>query len=240
LLLQLVPRSRIALLSQYALDPEISVHWKEAEGIPSARGGLEELVRLQPDLVLVSSYSSPTLISLLKSRGVRVLEIGVINDFDALRELILQAGHCVGEEARADEIIRGMEARIERLKAKRPVIESRPKAMFYFQDGFAPGPRSFANAILELAGFSNVGARINGGEGVNVSMETVLMSRPDVLILTRYCESHPTLTQLDWAHPLFRQLAMLTKIISVPFTQLASPDPENLALAETLQQLLLK
>ena len=185
LLLELVPRERIAAVTPLAADPDISANWEKAKGIRTIRGGAEALALLQPDLVLISSYAPPLAASALQERGVRVLRLGIPNDFDELRTLILQTGHEFGEEARAQEIVRTMDERLERIKARRPAEADRPAAMFYFHDGFTPGSRTFANAILEAAGFRNLGARFSAGIGASAPLEAVLMAHPQLLVLTK-------------------------------------------------------
>lgn len=222
-------------LSALATDPDVSAHWEAARGIPLIRGGAEALIRLKPDLVLVSSNSSPLMGAMLKQLGVRVLELCIPTDFDELRDQLRVVGRSLGEEARTEGIVRDMDARLARLKARRPAVAQRPTALFYFQDRFTPGSHTFANAILEVAGFRNLSASNGSGSGVSASEESILMARPQYLILTRFRESNPTLTQLSETQPLFRKLGSQTKIISVSFRQLAQPDLSNLELAERLQ-----
>jgi iron complex transport system substrate-binding protein len=238
LLLQLVPRERIVALSALAADPDTSAHWKEARGIPTTRSGAEEVVRLKPDLVLVSRYSSLLTVEILERLGVRVVKLGIPADFDELREQIRLAGRSLGEEERAEEIVRTMDGRLDRLKARRLPVARQPTAWFYFQDRFTPGSRTFSNAILEAAGFRNLASTFGAGEGVSASLETIIMARPQYLILSRFREGSPTVTQLSGTEPLFRKLGAETKVITVSMRELVSPDPSNVELAEMLQNLL--
>ena len=235
LLLQLVPRERIVALSALAADPDISAHWEAARGLPVAHSDAEELIRLKPDLVLVSSNSSPLTVSALKRMGVRVLELGIPTDFDGLRDQLRQAGQSLGEAARAQEIVQAMDTRLARLKARRPPAAGRPTALFYFQDRFTPGAHTFANALLEVAGFRNLAATFSSDIGISTSMESILLARPQYLILTRFRETCPTQTQLSETQPLFRKLAAHTQILTVSLRHLVSPDPSNVELAEMLQ-----
>lgn len=240
LLLQLVPRERILALSTLATDPDISAHWEAARGIPVTHGGAEEFIRLKPDLVLVSSNSTLLIVPLLKRLGIPVLELGIPTNFDELREQIQQAGRSLGEEAKAEEIVRTMDARLERLQARRPPVAQRPSALFYFQDQFTPGANTFPNAILEAAGFRNLASSFSPGVGVTASMETIIMARPRYLILAHFRDASPTRTQLCETQPLFCQLGADTKVISVSFRDLISPDPSNVELSEMLQERLYK
>jgi iron complex transport system substrate-binding protein len=238
LLLELVPRERIVAVSQLATDPDISPNYEKARGIPQTGGGSEALALLQPELVLTSSFGPRLVGDALKQRGVRVVELGIPNDFAELRALLRTAAREVGEEARAEEIIARMDARLARLEARRPPPDQRPRAMFYFQDGFTPGARTFANALLEAAGYRNLGGQFSPGVGASAPLEAVLMARPELLILTSYREAQPAHTQNFPLQALFTRLG--THVVSVSFRNLSSPDPANLELAERLQQYLPK
>lgn len=238
LLLEMVPRERIVALSALAADPDTSAHWEAARGLTTTRGNAEELIRLKPDLVLVSPTSPLLTVAILKRLSVRVLELGIPTDFGELRDQIRLAGRSLGEEARAEEIVSTMDARLERLKVGRPPVAMRPTALFYFQDRFTPGFHTFPNAILEVAGFRNLASTLGAGEGASASLESIIMARPQYLILTRFREGSPTDTQLSGTQPIFRKLGAETKVISVSIRDLVSPDPSNLELAEMLQKCL--
>lgn len=236
LLLQLVPRERIVALSTLATDPDVSAHWEAARGIPVVRNDVEQIIRLKPDLVLVSSNSALLTVDFLKRLGVKVLELGIPTDFNELRDQIRRAGKSLGEEAGAEEIVKTMDARLDRLQARRPATADRPTALFYFQDQFTPGSHTFPNAILEAAGFRNLASMFSVGTGISTSVEAIIMARPRFLILTRFRETTPTQTQLSWMQPAFCRLGAETKVISVSLRDLVSPDPNNLELAESLQK----
>ncbi len=234
LLVQLVSRDRIAAVSALAADPDISPQWEKARGLPVTKGSAEELVKLKPDLVLAGAYTTRVTVAALKQLGVLVLELGVANNFDELRAQIRLVALNLGEEARGEEIVHAMDARLARLATGMPSASDRPTALFYFQDGFVPGGHTFANAILEAAGFRNLGGAFSLGIGASASTETVVMARPQFLILARYLESNPTLTQVSQTQPLFTKLSKETEVLSVSFRHLACPDASNLDLAEYL------
>ena len=240
LLLQLVDRDRIIALSDLATDPDISPHWQEARDVPVIAGRVEDLVRLHPDLVIAGNATTRAAVAILKRFGVPVLEISVPDTFDELRTQILKIATVIGAEDRAKPIVARMDERLSRLRAADILVGERPTALLYFQDGFTPGGHTFANAILEAAGFRNLGANFSAGFGASAPLEAVLMTHPRFLILSHYREAHPTATQVSATQPLFRNLGAGTKVLSVSFRHLACPDPGNLDLAEQLQQQLIQ
>ena len=239
LLLNLIPRERIAAVSILAADPDISPQWEKAVGITPTSGTAEELVKLKPDLVLAGKYTTRVTVAALKQLGVRVLELGVANDFNDLRTQIRQVSRELGEETRGEELVRAMDVRLARLANDLPPGAERPSALFYFQDGFTPGAHTFANAILEVAGFRNLGAEFSLGVGASAPLEAVIMARPQFLILGRYREESPTFTQVSQTQPMLCKLGNEIEVFPVSFRHLACPDPSNLDLAELLHQRLL-
>nr|MBP9035710.1 ABC transporter substrate-binding protein [Pseudomonadales bacterium] len=70
-LLALLPRERIAMLSQLAADRTLSWAAARAEGIARFDGSVERIVQLDPDLVLTGSQASLSSAAVLKRLGYR-------------------------------------------------------------------------------------------------------------------------------------------------------------------------
>jgi len=236
LLLQLVPREEIAALSWLAADPDLSPRWREARSLPAVRGGAEELLALKPDLVLAGAYSTPQTKAMLRKLGIPVLEIGIPNDFADLREQILSVGASLGVKERAEAIVRELDGRLVHFSKARE-SGSPPKALFVFADGSVPGGGTFPDAVLRAAGFENLGAILAskkpGGRERPVALESILLSRPDLVIFTAYHEGDPTFNGHFAERGIWRRLPFRKE--TVPFRQLATPDVENLSLVERLQ-----
>jgi len=238
LLLELVDRSRILAVSKLASDPDISPHWKEAQNVPTTDASAEAIVRLKPDLVLAGKYSTPQTVRMLKRLGVPVLELDIANDFDELRAQIREVAKTLGADQKAETLIKEMDARLQRVRETTP--PQRPTAMFYFHDGFTPGGHTFPNAILEAAGFRNLGAEFSKEMGVNTSLESVVMTQPQFLFLTKYRQDHPTVTQICVSQVILKQISQKMDVVAVSFRHLATPDPLNLELVEMLHEELLR
>ncbi|QJE72173.1 ABC transporter substrate-binding protein [Aerophototrophica crusticola] len=92
----LLPRERIAALSFLALDRELSAVADSAAGLPTVQGMAEEILPLQPDLVLAGSFTTRPTVALLRARGIKVLELGLADDFDAIRAQLRQVADALG------------------------------------------------------------------------------------------------------------------------------------------------
>src|SRR5690554_3799563 len=74
-LLALADRDQIAALTQFARDPEVSAAAAHAEGFHQIRGAAEEVVQLNPDLVLGGSLTRRDTRNLLRRMGYRVVDV---------------------------------------------------------------------------------------------------------------------------------------------------------------------
>lgn len=239
LLLQLAEREEIAAISWLGSDPELSPHWKAAKGVPGTRGLAEELIALKPDLVLVGTYTTPVTRAVLEQLKIPIVEVGVPTSFEELRALFREVARVLGPgaEERAEAILARMDRRLAAFK-KSAKGGARQTALFYFQDGYSPGKGTFADAMLEAAGYQNLGAEIAASGRVSLSLEEALLANPDIMIFAAYHEGAPTFREVGRSHPVFRALAELRpemKVVAIPFRHLDCPDPSNLDILEALR-----
>jgi iron complex transport system substrate-binding protein len=85
LLLMLADADQVASVSQLALEPLSSFVAKQAQGYPINHARAEEVIALQPDLVLATSHDNPRLLTTLANLGYRVEKLPRAND---LRQII--------------------------------------------------------------------------------------------------------------------------------------------------------
>src|SRR5262245_10862398 len=73
LLLDLVDRDRIAALTYLAVDPTVSTRVEDARGLKGVHWFAEEILALQPDLVIAQEYSAAGAVDMLRRLGFRVV-----------------------------------------------------------------------------------------------------------------------------------------------------------------------
>ena len=101
LVLQLLDRDRIASVTYLAADPTISYSANRAVGLVKNHGLAEEVVALNPDLILAGAFTSRPTTSLLKKLGYRVIEFKMAGSFETLRQNIIKAGEVLDEEKKS-------------------------------------------------------------------------------------------------------------------------------------------
>lgn len=175
-LVLLLPRERIAALSQLATDRTLSAVADRARGIPQVRPSAEAVLPLGADLAIAGPWGGVGAAAALARRGVPVLRLGLAEDFAAIAAQLRRVGEAVGERARAEAIAAEMNQALATLP---PPASVPPTALVWQARGFAPGAGTLADAVLRAAGYAN--AAPFAGYGF-VPLERLLADPPSLLV----------------------------------------------------------
>lgn len=201
MLLQLVPKSRIAGVTYLARDGAQTLFPGAADGVAVNYGTPEDIIKFRPDLILTGDFSLAVTRRLAREVGAPLVEVKSTRTFDDVRRSLRQVGAAVGEPARAETLIRQMDARLATLAAHPP---ARPVRVVAWDGGATvPGRATFANLILQTAGAVNIAAE-PGGFYTGFDVERLLEAQPDALL---YAGGARPLLQNDEAkHRVIRRL----------------------------------
>jgi iron complex transport system substrate-binding protein len=204
LVLHLAPRERIVSLSHIAANSPLSPIVETARGIPANYASAEEVVAFQPDLVLARRHTAAATVQLARRLGFTVLELDDPRSYDeALAQIRLMA-NALGETARGEELIAGMNARLAALP---PPSAHRPVAVVYGPNGYTFGSGSLLDDLMRRAGFENLAARAGLGAAGTLPLEALLLDPPEVLFIERETRTVTSLADQSLAHPVLRHLA---------------------------------
>ncbi len=168
---------------------EFSDYPPEVKSLPSVGGSmgkydLEEIARLQPDLVLAASLNTPEQVQSIEALGLKVFLIANPTDFNGLYANILTAGQLTGV---AEQLVAALQQRVKAVEDNVARVTSRPKA-FYELDATDPakpwtaGPGSFIDSLIKMAGGVNVAGSLNS-DYAQISQEELIAANPDVILL---------------------------------------------------------
>lgn len=229
LLIDLVERDRIASVTHLAHDPLYSPRASAFAGIPANHGLAEEVLTLEPDLVITGPFSRPTTTALLRKLGRRVVEVPVAATLAEVRSQIATLARLVGAEARGAEMIEEMDRRLAALPRR---AEPAPTAMIYDTNGLTGGAGTLADEVLTYAGFENM-ARLIGIEGWQIlGLETLIVAKPDFVIVADRTEIPPSLGRELLVHPALK--APEIRRIELSSNHWDCPGPAVLSAAEAL------
>lgn len=163
-------------------------------------GQAEELIPIRPDLVVTLTYTSPKMLHLLQHLGLRVeLFSPAANVSDVVTNMRRMA-KLIGQEARGENIIKMMGQRFGSITSALDGTD-RPRGVLYEPNGYTAGAQTLRGDLIRLAGWHNIATEV-GIEGVGViDLETLVLARPERLILSPYAPGTRSLGHRVLDHP---------------------------------------
>lgn len=176
LLLALADHDQIRALSRFAVDTTMSFYRDRVGDLSTIRGSAEEVLKLDPDLVVSGTFTRRETRERLAQFGMRVELFPPARDLDDVREIIARFADMVGHPERGAREIARLDAALARL---RPV--ARGRAVLQLQRrGFISGEGTLFDDIIRRLGARNAAGRA----GVRrVTLEHIVKQRPDLLVL---------------------------------------------------------
>jgi len=213
LVMMLADRHRIASVSYLAANPQASALADETDGLTLNHGLAEEILPMEPDLVLAGSFTTRPTVALLRRFGFSIVELPVASSLDDIRANIRTIAEAIGEVSRGEAMIAEFDRTLQQLPAAETLPP--PLAVMYWANGFTSGKGTLANAAVEAAGFRTLGTALELTGTAQLPLETLLNADPDVLIVGRQRED-PALANEVFRHPALGRVFDDRPMISLP------------------------
>ena len=185
MLVELVSPDRIAAISHYSQDPgATSMPLEVANRFATTAGTAEEVIALDPDLVLTSSFTPASTRNAYDRAGLKTLLLDSPTTIEASKAQIIQVAAAVGEQARGT----ALNVRIDRAISSalpRPSPEKKeenPSALLFIVGGLASGSGNLLDELLARAGFRNAAADYGLAFTGNLPIETIAAHPPRVIL----------------------------------------------------------
>ena len=209
LVLALLPKQRIAALSQYASDESRSPFADLAKNVPAVRVQAETILALKPDLVIAGQFGARETLKQLQRLNIPVEKFKPAENFTELAAQIVRMGNLLTEPERAAALV----TQIQQLDNQVPPATLTIRGTLYLGSGFSPGRNTMEGRILELAGIENIAATPLRKGITAFSLEEFIVAKPEVLVLTDYHQNTPTRAQGFSHHPLLRRMQPHTVVL---------------------------
>lgn len=200
ILIDLVPPERIRALSHVAADTTVSAVAARAAQFTRVRGEAEEVLALDPDLIVTTEFSTPATISLLERLGRRVVKIPFATSLAGVRDAVRRVAEAVGAVQQGDAIVAELDRRLASL-ATVPSDIAKPTAVVYQLNGLASAAGTLEDEALRIAGFRNLAPELNLDRGGRVALEAIIAHPPDLLVLSGPSGEFRTVVADSLAHP---------------------------------------
>jgi iron complex transport system substrate-binding protein len=213
LVVALADSGQIAALSPYAQDRHLSVVAEKARRFPLLDWSAESTVALGPDLVLVGPNDRRETRQMLTRLDIPVADVALVTDIAAARAQILSVAARLGHPDRGEAMVRTLDAARARLAAvARPQAKT---ALVVERGGYVDGPQSLVATLLAEAGL-RLPAGAPAGYGGYMSLEMLLVTRPDLLVLKDPPSQAEDQGALFFTHPAVAALYPPQRRIALP------------------------
>jgi iron complex transport system substrate-binding protein len=214
LLLRLADSRNVASVTWLARDPANSNVTDLAAEIPVNHGLAEEIIPLNPDLVIAGIYTARPAVALLKRTGTPLVEVGVPKNLAEVRQQIRDIAALIGEREKGESVIAAMDAGLAAVPAA--PSSSRPRAIVLNPNGATVGKGALVDEIMTRAGLTNVAAELAIDNYGQIPLEAVVASGVDVLIVSASRDGPPALATEILRHPVLSALSDRTRVVVMP------------------------
>jgi len=236
LALMLLPPERIASVSFLSRASEKPLLTAEAAGVRINYGTLEEVLAQKPDLVLAGTASTPTTREFLKRSNIPLLEIPLATNFDEIRDTTRAVGRALGENAKAETLIRLMDTTLAELKATTP--QRRIVVADWGGGGEVSGKGTLFDAILTAAGGVNLADTMRDTRFGSFDFEQLLALKPDIIAFGDGSIDKPGLRREQIQHRIV-QTVYRNRQIAYPESLYACGLPQSAEAARLLRRAML-
>lgn len=206
LLLDLADRDQIAALNSNARDPFMSAVAARANGYRLTRGGAEDVLALDPDLIVgAPAFRTATLRS-LSGKAYPALELPPANSYAEITAQIARVAQATGHPERGARLVRAMEVALAGL----PRTGKGRIAAYYQRRGYLTGTGTLVDELMARAGLVNLATKLGQGPLARLSLEQMVAAQPDILIVEA---DSPTVTDQGaemLQHPALRHIPRVT------------------------------
>ena len=214
LLLPLADPEQILGLSPFSRDAWQSWAADDARKYPRLSGGAEDVLVLKPDVVVASLFDKRSTRELLKAQGLRVTEFSVPRNVNEVKAQIRKMGEIAGHSDRATAEIVRIDGAVGR--ARNVVLEKHYSVLPLSRRGWVFGKDSLISSLLSEVGLFNAAADLELGTGGFASLETIVKTRPDLLVVSEAGDRAEDDGRAFLLHPALERFYPLEKRIVLP------------------------
>ena len=210
LVLELLPRERIASVTWMATTSPVAANPDKALGVPVNYGRAEEVMVFDPDLVLSGTYSSRETVAILRKIGVPVLALDLPVTLAETRDQLADLAALLGVPGRGLALVAELDAAVD--AARLAATGRPPRALLYRPNGFTVGRDTLMGELMHKAGFANVVTDLRTWG--RWSLEKAIVADVEVLIMHPNEYPGTALSERWLGHPALGALGITPTLIS--------------------------
>lgn len=188
--------AQLLAISHYSQDPRAtSMPLAEARRFRATGGTVEEVLALDPDVVVAGSFLPPAQAAAFRRLGVRVETFGIVADLAENAAQVRRLAALAGRPERGEALL----ARTDRALAAARFAGPGVRTLLWQQGGIVPGADTLIARLMAHAGFASHSAARGLGQGAYLPLERVLADPPQLILATsgERMLTHPALRRLS-------------------------------------------
>lgn len=199
ILAEVAAPGQLLAISHYSKDPQASSMEAAVAARFAATGGtVEEILALDPDIVVASSFLDPATRAGIERLGLRVVTFGSAGTVAESEAQVRELADLVGNPAAGEVLIERIEAVLAAARPQGAALE----AALWQPGGIVPGETSLVSDLLRRTGFSSYGEARGMAQADYLSLEQVVADPPQLLLVagSEVGQRHPVLDQMTDMH----------------------------------------
>jgi iron complex transport system substrate-binding protein len=187
---------QILAISHYSHDPRASsMPLAEARRFRATGGTVEEVLALDPDVVVATTFLPPATAQAFDGLGVRVETFGIVADLAENAAQVRRLAALAGHPERGAALLARIDAALAATRHEGAPVT----ALLWQAGGIVPGEQTLVARLMRHTGFASHSAARGLGQGAYLPLEQVLAD-PPALVLAAGGErmlTHPVLRSLE-------------------------------------------
>lgn len=197
MLAEIAGPQQVLALSHYSRDPAArSMPANLARRYGVTGGTVEEVLALDPDVVVAGAFLAPSARAAFADFGIRVETFGIASSVEQSLGQIERLGDIAGNQAAA----RRSTGRVERAVAqlKDGAGTNAVSTVLWQSGGIVPGEATLVSDLLRRGGFASHSQALGLGQADFLPLERVLSDPPDLLLVAgaERAQHHPALAEV--------------------------------------------
>lgn len=226
ILIEVADPQQILALSHYSHDPRAtSIPLEKARKFAITGGSVEEILSLKPHHVLASSFLAPATKNALENLGHSPHSFGIAADVQTSVKQIRRIADLAGHKARGEALIARIDAALE--TGNRVGNANTLSAVLWQPGQIVPGDTTMISELMTASGFTNHTSDNGMAQADFLSLESLLVNPPDVLLIAGEAssKSHGGNDEENWNQNHAQNHKVLNQMVD---THIASFDPSLL------------
>jgi len=162
----------------------------EAENVEIVGGmmdpNLEKILKLNPDLILVSTHFNKKTLKKIEAFGIPIIGIYGEEKFTGVYDVIKKVAEITNKEEKGKLIISDIQKRVQNIKDD--MKDSKKVKLYYVisygrYGDYTAGGNTYINDMIEIAGGKNIAKELQGWK---YSLEKVIEKNPKIIICSKY------------------------------------------------------